>query len=132
MVEVICDTSFLIHLSTNKIKNLSNIETEIGPISFVVPKIVVKELEHLLEDSDKKIIAEKIHDDALLNLEGMDSKMLSLLAQNNIITLDDFADLATFELIDKEVGIFKDLELDQRVVDGMIMKAREKWFAEEK
>ena len=81
---------------------------------------------------DKKIIAEKIHDDALLNLEGMDSKMLSLLAQNNIITLDDFADLATFELIDKEEGIFKDLELDQRVVDGMIMKAREKWFAEEK
>ena len=78
------------------------------------------------------IIAEKIHDDALLNLEGMDSKMLSLLAQNNIITLDDFADLATFELIDKEEGIFKDLELDQRVVDGMIMKAREKWFAEEK
>ncbi len=81
---------------------------------------------------DKKIIAEKIHDDALLNLEGMDSKMLSLLAQNNIVTLDDFADLATFELIDKEEGIFKDLELDQRVVDGMIMKAREKWFAEEK
>jgi len=36
-----------------------NIETEIGPISFVVPKIVVKELEHLLEDLDKKIIAEK-------------------------------------------------------------------------
>jgi len=59
LVEVICDTSFLIHLSTNKIKNLSNIETEIGSISFVVPKIVVKELEHLLEDSDKKNIAEK-------------------------------------------------------------------------
>ena len=59
LVEVICDTSFLIHLSTNKIKNLSNIETEIGPISFVVPKIVVKELEHLLEDPDKKNIAEK-------------------------------------------------------------------------
>ena len=54
LVEVICDTSFLIHLSTNKIKNLSNIETEIGSISFVV-----KELEHLLEDSDKKNIAEK-------------------------------------------------------------------------
>lgn len=59
MVEVICDTSFLIHLSTKKIKNLSNIETEIGSINFVVPKIVIKELEHLLEDPNKKNISEK-------------------------------------------------------------------------
>ena len=59
MVEVICDTSFLIHLSTKKIKNLSNIETEIGPINFVVPQIVIKELKHLLNDSDKKNISEK-------------------------------------------------------------------------
>ena len=59
MVEVICDTSFLIHLSTKKIKNLSNIETEIGPINFVVPQIVIKELKHLLKDSDKKNISEK-------------------------------------------------------------------------
>ena len=59
MVDVICDTSFLIHLSTNKIRNLSNLETEIGPINFVVPQIVIKELEHLLEDPDKKNITEK-------------------------------------------------------------------------
>ena len=59
LVEVICDTSFLIHLSTKKIKNLSNIETEIGPINFVVPQIVIKELKHLLNDSDKKNISEK-------------------------------------------------------------------------
>ena len=59
MVEIICDTSFLIHLSTKKIKNLSNIETEIGPINFVVPQIVIKELKHLLNDSDKKNISEK-------------------------------------------------------------------------
>jgi|TARA_B100000029_G_scaffold82677_1_gene73680 hypothetical protein len=59
LVDVICDTSFLIHLSTNKIRNLSNLETEIGPINFVVPQIVIKELEHLLEDPDKKNITEK-------------------------------------------------------------------------
>ena len=59
MVEVICDTSFLIHLSTKKIKNLSNIETEIGSINFVVPQIVIKELKHLLDDPDKKNIIEK-------------------------------------------------------------------------
>jgi len=59
LVEVICDTSFLIHLSTKKIKNLSNIETEIGPINFVVPQIVIKELKHLLDDPAKKNISEK-------------------------------------------------------------------------
>ena len=60
----------------------------------------------------------------------MNNKMLSLLAQNNIITIDDFADLASFELIDKEEGIFKDLDIDENVVNNMIMKAREKWFTE--
>ena len=59
MIDVICDTSFLIHLSTKKIKNLSNIEIEIGSINFVVPKIVIKELKHLLDDPDKKNISEK-------------------------------------------------------------------------
>ena len=58
--------------------------------------------------------------------------MLSLLAKNDILTLDDFADLATFELIDKDEGIFKELDIDENIVNNMIMKAREKWFAEEK
>ena len=43
----------------------------------------------------------------------MNNKMLSLLAQNNIVTLNDFADLASFELIDKDEGIFKDLDIDE-------------------
>ena len=53
MVEVISDTSFLIHLSTHRITNISDLETEIGSLSFVVPDIVKKELEHLAEDPDK-------------------------------------------------------------------------------
>ena len=58
--------------------------------------------------------------------------MLSLLAQNNVVTIDDFADLAAFELIDKEEGIFKDLDVEENLVNDMIMQAREKWFSEEK
>ena len=53
MVDVISDTSFLIHLSTHRITNISDLETEIGNLSFVVPEIVKKELEHLAEDPDK-------------------------------------------------------------------------------
>ena len=62
MVKVISDTSFLIHLATHRIKNIDFIETEIGTLSFIVPKIVKKELEHLAGDPDKKIISEQTLD----------------------------------------------------------------------
>ena len=62
MVKVISDTSFLIHLATRRIKNIDSIETEIGTLSFIVPRIVKKELEHLAGDPDKKIISEQTLD----------------------------------------------------------------------
>ena len=49
-----------------------------------------------------------------------------------VVTLNDFADLASFELTDKEEGIFKNLDVDEKTVNDMIMQAREKWFTEEK
>ena len=54
MVEVICDTSFLIHLSTHTIKNLDSVNTEIGQIQFVVPSVVLSELEKLSKTQEKK------------------------------------------------------------------------------
>ena len=57
LVDIISDTSFLIHLATNTITNLDSIETEIGNLSFVVPEIVKKELDHLAEDPDKNTAA---------------------------------------------------------------------------
>jgi hypothetical protein len=54
LVDVICDTSFLIQLATKKIKNIDNLETEIGEIKFVVPEVVIKELENLSNDEKKK------------------------------------------------------------------------------
>ena len=53
MVDIISDTSFIIHLATHRITNILDLETEIGNLSFVVPEIVKKELEHLAEDPDK-------------------------------------------------------------------------------
>ena len=44
MVEVICDTNFLIHLATRKIKNIDTVNAEIGQIQFVVPAVVWNEL----------------------------------------------------------------------------------------
>ena len=54
MVEVICDTSFLIHLATRRIKNIDNLDTEIGSISFVVPEVVKNELTKLQNNPEKK------------------------------------------------------------------------------
>jgi len=53
LVDIISDTSFLIHLATHRIPNIPDLETEIGNLSFVVPEIVKKELEHLAEDPNK-------------------------------------------------------------------------------
>ena len=53
MVEVICDTNFLIHLATQRIKNLDNLDIEIGKITFVVPEVVKKELSELSKNPNK-------------------------------------------------------------------------------
>ncbi len=59
MVEVICDTNFLIHLATKRIKNISTLDTEIGQLQFVVPEIVKKELEKLSNEPNKEFEAKE-------------------------------------------------------------------------
>ena len=116
-------------IASESLENLEKIE---GFDRDLADELISRASNYLREQNAEhvKIIDEKIQDDELKKLVGMNNKMLSLLAQNNIVTIDDFADLASFELIDKEEGIFKDLDIDENVVNNMIMKAREKWFTE--
>jgi N utilization substance protein A len=60
-------------------------------------------------------------EEALLNLEGMDTDVASKLAQHGVTTRDALADLATDELTEM-TGI-----ADERAVE-LIMKARAHWF----
>jgi rRNA-processing protein FCF1 len=53
LVEVICDTNFLIHLATRRIKNIDNLDVEIGSISFIVPEVVKNELIKLQQIPEK-------------------------------------------------------------------------------
>lgn len=53
MVEVICDTNFLIHLATKRIKNIDNLDVEIGSISFIIPEVVKNELVKLQQIPEK-------------------------------------------------------------------------------
>jgi transcription termination/antitermination protein NusA len=118
-------------IASESVENLEKIE---GFDNNLAVELIQRSSNYLKEQNDEnlKIIEEKIKDIELKNLEGMNNSMLSLLAQNNILTLDDFADLATFELIDKEEGIFRKLDIDEKIINNMIMKAREKWFDEDK
>ena len=54
MIDVICDTSFLIHLATKKIKNLDSINVEIGEFQYVIPLVVLNELDRLSKIPDKE------------------------------------------------------------------------------
>ncbi len=63
------------------------------------------------------------------NLKGMTISMLALLAKENILSLNDFADLASYELIDKDEGIFKKLDVDEDIINRMIMEARDKSYS---
>ena len=55
VVEIICDSSFLMILASRRIKNISNVETEIGTIEYVVPDMVVRELERITTNNKKKV-----------------------------------------------------------------------------
>ena len=59
MIDVICDTSFLIHLATKKIKNLDFINVEIGEFQYVIPLVVLDELERLSKIPDKELDVRK-------------------------------------------------------------------------
>tara|TARA_B100000029_G_scaffold294858_1_gene288167 strand:+ start:297 stop:665 length:369 start_codon:yes stop_codon:yes gene_type:complete len=91
LVNVISDTSFLIHLATHRIKNINSIETDIGSLSFIVPQIVKKELEHLAQDPDKKIISEQtldfIKNFKTNDIDGndADSAILNFIKENSSI-----------------------------------------------
>jgi len=111
LVEVICDTSFLIHLSTRKIKNLDSVNTEIGQIQFVVPSVVLNELEKLSKTQDKK-------QDAITTLE---------FAQNlkTIEMSGKFADQAIIDHVRNHGGITAtmDKELKNKIksLNGSVM-----------
>ena len=111
MVEVICDTSFLIHLATRKIKNIDSVNTEIGQIEFVVPSVVLNELRKLSKTQKKK-------QDAVTTLEFT----------RNLKTTEmsgKFADQAIIERVRKRGGIIAtvDNELKNKIknLGGSVM-----------
>ncbi len=54
LVEVICDTSFLIHMATRQVRNIDRIGEEIGQLTFAVPQVVLDELGRLSGSRSKR------------------------------------------------------------------------------
>ena len=111
MVEVICDTSFLIHLATRKIKNIDSVNTEIGKIQFVVPSVVLNELRKLSKTQKKK-------QDAITTLEFVRNLKTTQMSGN-------FADQVIIERVRKRGGIIAtiDNELKNKIksLGGSVM-----------
>jgi hypothetical protein len=106
LVEVICDTSFLIHLATKRIKNIDNIGTEIGEITFVVPQVVQSELSKLCNNSQKK-------QDALITQ--------NLIKNYKIISISgNFADKEIIDYVKKNGAIIgtMDIELKKQIKEN--------------
>ena len=111
MVDVICDTSFLIHLSTRKISNFDSINTEIGQIQFVVPTVVLNELKRLVNVESKK-------QDAMATLEfAHNLKSISISGE--------FADKEITEYVKKHGGMVatmdKELKSNIKNLGGSIL-----------
>jgi len=101
LADVICDTSFVIHLAATRIKNLSSLDVEIGQLSFVIPRAVVSELGTLSKDPQKK-------DRALAALDFIKGKK----------TLDvdgGFADKAILEHVKRNGGLVATLDKELKL-----------------
>jgi len=111
LIEVICDTSFLIHLATLGVESLDSVNTEIGQIQFVVPSAVLNELKKLSKTQKKK-------QDAITTLEFARNLKTTQMSGK-------FADQAIIERVRKRGGIIAtiDNELKNKIksLGGSVM-----------
>ena len=98
MVEVICDTSFLIHLATKRIKNIDNLDVELGSVIFTVPQVALNELKKLGK------IPEKQQDIA---------RTLDYIKKFKIVPIDGkFADAELIDYVKKHRSIIGTMDKD--------------------
>jgi N utilization substance protein A len=77
-----------------------------------------------LEIGSEEALAEAGPDEALLNLDGMDRALASVLASRKITTLDDLAEQSIDDLMDIEA-------MTEERAGKLIMAARAHWFEDE-
>ena len=103
MVDILCDTSFLIHIANRRIKNLDNLDVEIGHLTFVVPQVVKNELLKLSNDQKKS--------------QDIQATIEYIKNLNNIPIPGDYADKAIMDYLSKNriIVATMDKELKKKV-----------------
>jgi N utilization substance protein A len=69
-------------------------------------------------------------DDEVAAIEGLTEAMLVALGKKGIKTLDDLGDLATDELVAKNIGVLRDFGISEDEGNRIIMAARAHWFTD--
>ncbi len=114
-----------------ELSELSSIEGFDDSIALELQNRAKKFLENFENDCKEKLKKFKI-EESLKELSELNSESLLLLAENAVLTLEDFSDLAADELQDLlKPAKLKSLEIN--AIQDLILKAREKagWFDDE-
>ncbi len=77
-----------------------------------------------LEEKNQKKLKEMGVDEYLQKMSGLNHNQVIILAENDILTRDNLADLSSDELTD----FLRDSHLEKTVADKVILSAREHWF----
>ena len=109
-------------VNTNELAEIEGFDEEIAAeLQRRAKEYVEKRNQEFAEKSKKMGLDEKLQ-----TIEGLDKDMLMTLADNNIRTIDDLADLASDELIE----ILGADILSVNEAEKVIMAARAHWFKE--
>ncbi len=104
--------------------------TEIEGFDEDIGQELINRANAWIEEQENVLKAKKdelgINDD-LMTFEGLTPEVVIKLAENDVKSRDDLADLATDELVE----ILGEDNIKERDAEKLIMKAREHWFAEE-
>lgn len=104
--------------------------TEIEGFDEEIGQELINRATNWIKEQEAILAAKKselgIQDD-LMEFEGLTPEIVIKLAEKDVKSLDDFADLATDELIE----ILGADMMKERTAEKLIMKARERWFEDE-
>ncbi len=117
-------------IAYEEISELASIEGFDEEIAGELRGRALAAIEALNAEYEKQRLALGVSDE-LVALEGLTPAMLVTLGEAAIKTLDDFADLASDELIDPEEGLLKAYDLETEAANALIMAARAHWFEDE-
>lgn len=89
---------------------------------------LTRESERLMARASELGIEEKLNE-----IEGLSLEMVVTLGEAGVKTLEDFADLASYELTDAEEGILREFKLNETEANELILRARVAagWITEE-